>query len=93
MNHLKLAIVVGALLAGSACSSRRLLNVQDAADGNTTILTTFDIKNYVIFARGKYVFWECSDSGNGLTCEKRCDVRDDQGDKLKCQSFIIPSAM
>jgi hypothetical protein len=82
------ALAVGLALT-TGCMSRTLLNVEDAVDGQTTILTTLDVKSYVVFGQAKYVFWECGRNGDALTCQKRCDVRDDQGDRLKCQ--VIPA--
>lgn len=82
---LLLSMVLGAM----GCKARTLLDVQDSVDGNTTILTTLDVTNYVFLAQARYVFWECSDNNGSLTCEKRCDVRDDDGDKLQCQRFVV----
>ena len=83
-----LAIVVGLALT-TGCMNRTLLNVEDAVDGQTTILTTLDVKSYIVFGQANYVLWECGNNGAALTCQKRCDVRDDTGDRLKCQ--VIPA--
>ena len=89
MKRTTIALLVATVLGATGCMSRTLLDVQDAVDGNTTILTTLDVKNYVFLAQAKYVFWECSDNDGSLTCTKRCDVRDDEGDKVICQKFFI----
>ncbi|MCA9568340.1 MAG: hypothetical protein KC656_10870, partial [Myxococcales bacterium] len=71
------------LLLLSGCMSRQILQVQDGPSqgaGQTTVLTTYDIKNYLVFGISKQVYWECSNSGSGLTCSQTCDIKDDQGD-------------
>jgi len=87
MRPLLLALLGLGLAGTPACTSRQILSVEDApGGGGTTILTTLDVKNYVIWGQAKYVFWECGSDTDGMHCVKRCDVRDDQGDKLLCQS-------
>lgn len=85
-------LLLSALALSSGCSSRYLLSVQDGpsdAGARTTVLTTLDTKNYVVVAWAKYVFWECQEEGDGIVCEKRCDVKDDQGEKVECQKFQV----
>lgn len=86
MRHLKLAMVCGALVAATGCLSRTVLGVEDSLDGQTTIINTFDVTNYVVFAKAKYVYWECAGTGDALNCVKRCDVKDDEGEKLLCKA-------
>ena len=79
---------VGLALA-TGCSSRALLSVADgpgAAGTRTTIMQTLDTKYYVVWGQAKFVYWECREEGGGLVCEKRCDVKDDQGDMVRCQT-------
>lgn len=86
----RLVILALALAAATGCSSRALLSVQDgpgAAGSRTTILKTLDTKYYVVYGTAKFVFWECREEGGGLVCEKRCDVKDDQGDMVRCQQI------
>lgn len=78
-------ILLTTLLTG--CFSRQIVSIEDgpqAASGQTTLLTTIDVRNYLLFGVTKRVFWECGAQGGGLSCEQVCDVPNDQGDKLMC---------
>lgn len=80
----------GLALLSSGCAGRQILSVEDAdAGGGTTIISTIESKNYLLFASAKLVWWECGESAGGLVCEKRCDVRDDTGDMLKCNKLTV----
>jgi hypothetical protein len=87
----KRLVLLGLGLAlATGCSSRYLVSIEDGPTDNgprTTVLTTIDVKSYVVVATAKYVFWECQEQGDGLVCEKRCDTKDDQGDLVACQQF------
>ena len=75
-------------LFASGCMGRQILTVEDSdAGGGTTIISTIESKNYLLFSSAKLVWWECGESGGGLVCEKRCDVRDDTGDRLNCNKL------
>jgi len=85
-----LAMLLGvALLAG--CQGRMLLSVKDGPSNGdrTTVLKTMDTMNFVLFGYAKIVYWECGERSDGLSCRKTCDVKDDDGDMLKCE-MIMP---
>ena len=89
MTRTLLLLALGAALAG--CAGRRLVRVEDGPtdDGRrTTLLTTVDSTSYLFFTRSKLVFWECAEDPTGLVCKKACDVKDDQGDKVACQTTM-----
>lgn len=92
MNNtlVRAALLAAIALSTSGCFSRYLLTVEDGpSEGTrTTIVKTFDYNNNVIFRVRKWVYWECREDGQGLYCEKRCDVKDDEGDKLLCQKSV-----
>lgn len=84
--------VLLALLASSpGCMSRYLVTLQDGPTTSgtqlTTTLETTDIKSYVVAGMGKHVFWECEEQGEALHCEKKCDVKDETGQKVACPKF------
>lgn len=84
------------LLAAVGCSKRSLVSVEDgitAAGPRTTIVTTIDVKSYVIFASAKKVFWECEEKGSELHCAKRCDVKNENGEKITCQKLNTLAAI
>jgi hypothetical protein len=84
-----LAILLAAVLL-PACQGRQLLSVKDGPSGGdrTTILKTLDTTNYILFGTAKIVFWECGERSDGLSCRKTCDVKDDDGDMLKCETIF-----
>jgi len=86
MHKHVLAAALGAALLGG-CQGRQLIHVEDGPSGGnrTTVVETLDTAYYVVFGTAKLVYWECGQEGDGLTCKKTCDVKDDQGDKVLCQ--------
>lgn len=93
MNRLAPFVLLAATLASSGCMKRVILDVEDGPTPTgalrTTILQTLDVKDFVIWKTAKYVFWECADDGERLTCKKACDVKDDDGDLLLCQKATV----
>lgn len=85
MNRTLLAVC--ASLSFTGCVGRQILAVEDAVSGGTSIVTTLDTKSYVLWGNARYVFWECAEEGGKLVCEKRCDVKDESGDVVKCQKI------
>jgi len=87
---IRLTLMAAAIGLLTACASRQIISVEDSpAGGNTTIIQTIDTKSYLFWGFAKTVWWECGPQGDGLTCEKRCDVRDDTGDRLACNKTQI----
>jgi len=87
---MRLILVAAGLALSTGCASRMIVSVEDApAGGNTTIIQTVDTTNYLLWGVQKNVWWECGPQGEGLSCEKRCDVRDDTGDRLACNKTQI----
>jgi hypothetical protein len=79
------------VLATSGCMSRHILSVEDGAQqgaGQTTLLTTLEMKNYLLFGVSKRVFWTCGPQGGGLSCEQVCDVKDDEGEVITCPTMV-----
>jgi hypothetical protein len=88
----RLVLFALALALVTGCKSRYLMTVADGPSegaARTTVLSTFDATTFLGLGMAKYVFWECQEEGDGLVCEKRCDVKDDQGEKVECQKFQI----
>lgn len=79
------------LMLLTGCMTRQILQIEDGPDqgaGTTTVLTTLDMKNYLVFGVTKRVYWECANSGSGLVCEQTCDVKDDEGEMLLCPKLV-----
>ncbi len=92
MSRWTTGALLGVWLASSGCFARSIIDVQSAAEASgTTLLTTIDQKNYVLFGNVKKIFWECVDDGNSLDCRQACDVVSDDNKKLRCptQNFTI----
>lgn len=80
--------LAGAMLSG--CFSRQIVAIEDgptSGAAQTTLLTTVEIRNYLLFGVTKRVFWECGQAGAALSCEQVCDVKNDEGDRLMCPTF------
>lgn len=87
---MRLLLLTAGLTLITGCAARQIIDVQDApAGGGTTILTTLDTQSYIFFGNTKTVYWECGEAGAGMSCEKRCDVIDDTGDRLRCNKTQI----
>ena len=77
---MRLHLIAAALalgLFGSGCMTRALLRVSDEPKGHITLIETQDVTSYWVYAVQKHVFWQCTESGAALTCEKACDGKND----------------
>ncbi len=87
---IRVALLTCGLILATGCAGRMIVSVEDApGGGGTTIIKTLDSKSFVLWGFTKTVWWECGESGDGLVCEKRCDVRDDTGDRLACNKTQV----
>lgn len=66
-------LVAAVALFTSGCMARNLRSVQDVPDSNTTLVETVDSLNLLLYAHVKHVFWQCSEQGLTLTCERACE--------------------
>ena len=89
-----IALAVALLFTLSGCAGRMIVAVEDGPGidaTRTTLLRTNETKSYGIFAINKVVFWECADRDGSLHCQKSCDIKDDEGQRLACP-IIMPGA-
>lgn len=86
-------LLLGATLLSSGCSYRYVYGVQDTPIASesgrpSTIVHTMEYKYYVLFAFVKDVYYECRNDGGALDCVKICDVKNEDGDKIKCRFAV-----
>lgn len=88
MNTSRIILIGLALAAGLGCQKRSLMAVNDGPQGST-IVETVDSKTFLGIGSRKYVYWECTEGGPGLVCERACGVKNDQGEKIACRSLAV----
>lgn len=86
-------LLLGLTLLTSGCTYRYVYGVQDtpiATDSGrpSTIVNAAEYKYYVLFALVKDVYYECRNDAGKLDCVKICDVKNEEGEKIKCR-FIV----
>jgi hypothetical protein len=91
MKRLIPLLLASAMLSG--CSYRYVYGVQDtpiqtASGKPSTIVHTMEYKYFVLFAFVKDVYYECKNDAGSLDCVKICDVKNEEGEKIKCQ-FVV----
>lgn len=87
---LALPILLGALaLASTGCTYRFIYSASDSpvetASGQpSTILGVTETKWYVVFPVIKNVYYQCGKNGTQLDCTRLCDVKNEEGKKVRC---------
>lgn len=89
MKHL-IPLLLGATMLASGCSYRYVYAVDDTpiqtdAGRASSIVNALEYKYYVLFAQVKDVYYECRNDGDKLDCVKLCDVKNEEGEKIKCR--------
>lgn len=90
MKSLLPLLLGAALLGSSGCTYRYIYGVQDTpiatATGNpSTVLEVVETKWWVFFPVQKDVYYECTRNGTDLDCIRLCDIRNEEGDKVRCR--------
>ena len=85
-------LLLGVTLLGSGCTYRYIYSAQDtpvATDSGrpSTIINNIETTWYGPIPISKDVWYECRNDGNTLDCVRLCDVKNEDGDKIRC-SFI-----
>lgn len=90
MKHLVLIALIS--LNTGCVVSRTLTAVNDGPSTGvrTTNVETIDSKRYLLtkIAVNRQVFWECEEQADGLHCEKKCDVKNEDDERIACPMFV-----
>lgn len=83
-------MLLGLTLLSSGCSYRYVYAVDDTpiqteSGRPSSIVNALEYKYYVLFALVKDVYYECRNDGDKLDCVKLCDVKNEEGEKIKCR--------
>lgn len=94
MNKL-VPMLLGVALLSSGCTYRYIYSASDtpiATDAGrpSTIVNAIETKFFVIFAISKDVYYECRNDAGKLDCVKICDVKNEEGEKIKCR-WLLPT--
>jgi hypothetical protein len=86
-------LLLGATLLSAGCSYRYVYGVEDTPIATesgqpSSIVNALEYKYYVLFAFVKDVYYECGNDGGKLDCVKLCDVKNEDGQKIKCRFLV-----
>lgn len=72
-------------LSSSGCLQSRIIrSVAQSSDKNVTLIETFDLYSYLIWAQAKHQFWKCGEVPGTISCQKVCDAKESD---LTCPAF------
>jgi hypothetical protein len=85
-----LFVLLGALTLSSGCTYRYVYSVEDTpvttdAGRPSTIVNTIETTWYAFIPLSKDVYYECRNDGGSLDCVRLCDVKNEDGDKIRCR--------
>jgi len=90
MQRLIPVLLASVLMTG--CTYRFVYGVQDtpiqtASGKPSSIVHTIETK-WFPFPIPKDVYYECKNDGGTLDCVKICDVKNEEGEKIRCQFLV-----
>jgi hypothetical protein len=90
MKSLNTLLLGLTLLGSTGCLQRYIYSVQDtpvATPNNnpSSVLSVVETRWYAIVPVAKDVYYECARSGTNLNCVKLCDVKNEEGQKVRCR--------
>ena len=93
MNKLA-PILLGLVLLTSGCTTRYIYGVQGTpistdAGRPSTIVQVAETTWYAFIPVMKDVYYECRNDGGKLDCVRTCDVKNEEGEKVKCMPIFV----
>jgi hypothetical protein len=92
MKHILPLLLGAALLGSSGCTYRYIYSVSDtpvetASGQPSTILGVTETKFYAIVPITRDVYYECGKNGTQLDCTRLCDVKNEEGKRIRCTIY------
>ena len=90
MSRMITLLLLAGLSLSTGCTYRYIYFASDtpvetASGQPSTILGVLETRWYVVVPVTKDVFYQCGKNGETLDCERLCDVRNEEGRRVRCQ--------